>query len=180
MILSILICTMPKRKASLDRLFAELLKQAQGKEVEIIADSNMTITTGAKRNNLIRLAKGEYVVFVDDDDTVSVDYVNSILTALESKPDAVGFKGWITTNGRNKMAWKISKDLPYMQKGNTYLRYNNHLSPMKKEIAEKIGYPDATFGEDFDFAKRLHEAKLIKTEVFIDKFLYNYNFVTKK
>lgn len=180
MILSILICTMPKRKAMLDRLFEELLKQIQGKEVEIIADSDMTITTGTKRNKLLGLAKGKYVVFIDDDDTVSIDYVNSIMAALASEPDAVGFKGWITTNGRNRMVWKISKDFPYMQKGGVYLRYNNHLSPMKKSIAMAIGYPDSVFGEDYDFAFRLHQSGLIQTEVFIDKFLYNYDYKTRK
>ena len=140
----------------------------------------MTITTGAKRNKLINLAQGKYVVFIDDDDTISKDYISQIMNALQSEPDAVGFKGWITTNGRDKREWKISKDFPYETQGRTYLRYNNHLSPMKKEIALQVPYPDLTYGEDYQFATALKESGLIKTEVFIDRHLYNYNYRTKK
>jgi len=180
MILSILICTIPKRKFQLQALMKLLLRQIGEYEVQVIADSNMSITTGAKRNHLINLAEGKYVCFIDDDDTISKDYVPEIMKALESEPDVVGFKGWITTNGRDKREWKISKDFPYETVGKTYLRYNNHLSPIKKEIALQVPYPDLTYGEDFDFATRLKESGLIQTEVFIDKHLYNYNFRTKK
>jgi glycosyltransferase involved in cell wall biosynthesis len=180
MILSILICSIPKRKMMLSFLTKELLRQIGQLEVQFIADSSMDITTGAKRNSLIQKASGKYVTFIDDDDTIAKDYVSQILNALKSEPDAVGFKGWITTNGRDKREWKISKDFPYEQKGRTYLRYNNHLSPIKREIALQIGYPDTTYGEDYDYATRLKESGLIQTEVFIDKHLYNYNYRTKK
>lgn len=176
--LSILICTIPKRKGLFDLLVSQLSMQSG--DVEILSDDRLGITTGAKRNQLIKKAKGEYVTFIDDDDTVSPNYVSTILKALESNPDAVGFKGWITTNGRNRKEWRISKNFPYQLHGGVYYRYNNHLSPMRKEIAEKIGFPNLSFGEDFSFAKRLHESGLIKTEVYVDKYLYTYNYLTHK
>src|SRR5688572_12515966 len=100
MTLSILICTIPKRKYQLQALMKLLLRQIGQLDVQVIADSNMGITTGAKRNHLIHLAQGKYVTFIDDDDTISKDYVSEIMKAIESEPDVVGFKGWITTNGR--------------------------------------------------------------------------------
>lgn len=180
MILSVLICSIPKRKMQLKLLMKELLSQIGNFEVEVIGNDEMNITTGAKRNKLISVASGKYVTFIDDDDTISKVYLVHIMEALKSEPDVVGFKGWITTNGRNRTEWRISKDFPYEQKGNVYLRYNNHLSPIKKEIAKQIGYPDLTYGEDYDYATRLKESGLIQTEVFIDKHLYNYNYRTKK
>lgn len=180
MTLSILICTMPKRKAMLDKMFTHLFKQIGKFPVEIIASEDMSITTGAKRNKLISLAKGEYVVFVDDDDAVSDDYIPSIMAALETKPDAVGFKGWITTDGKNKKEWRISRNYMYKEIGGIYFRYNNHLSPMKKSIAVQVPYPDITFGEDFAFATSLNKSRLIRTEVYIDKHLYFYNYISKK
>lgn len=181
MILSILICTIPKRKDLLDRLFTELRSQIlqSGKEVEVLIDGK-TGTIGAKRQRLLENAQGEYVAFIDDDDMVSSDYLSSILFALESKPDVVGFMGWITTNGRNKTNFKISKDCGYTKTGKGYERFNNHLSPVKREIALQIGYKDISFGEDYDYALRLTNSGLIKTERFIAKALYYYQYVTQK
>lgn len=181
MILSLLICTIPKRKDLLDRLVAELRSQIllSGKMVEILIDNGLG-TIGGKRQRLIEKAQGEYVAFIDDDDMVSDDYLKSILYVLETKPDVVGFMGWITTNGRDKTNFKISKDCGYAKTIRGYERFNNHLSPIKKEIALQIGYKDISFGEDYDYALRLTNSGLIKTERFISKALYYYQYVSKK
>lgn len=181
MILSLLICTIPKRKDLLDRLYAELRSQILicGKLVEILIDGNPG-TIGGKRQKLLEQAQGEYVAFVDDDDMVSSDYLSSILNALESKPDVVGFMGWITTNGKNKTNFKISKDCGYKTTARGYERFNNHLSPIKREIALQIGYKDISFQEDYDYAVRLTNSGLIKTERFIAKALYYYQYISSK
>lgn len=178
MILSILICTIPKRKYLLDLLVKELKSQIV-KDVEIISD-NGNGTIGAKRQRLLEKAQGEYVVFVDDDDWISKDYVSSILFALESQPDVVGFMGWITTNGRQKTNFKISKDCGYHKTVRGYERFNNHLSPVKRTIALQIGYKDISWQEDYDYAVRLVNSGLIKTERFISKALYFYRYITSK
>lgn len=179
-LLSILICTMPKRAVMLDTLISSLFAQIGDYPVEIIASDDMRVTTGAKRNDLLQKAHGEYVVFIDDDDTISPDYISEIMKALESKPDAVGLNGFITTNGINKKEWRVSRNFAYKEIGGIYFRYNNHLSPVKRSIALQIKYPDKTFGEDFDYATRLHKSRLIKTEVYINKHLYNYNYISNK
>lgn len=181
MILSILICTIPKRKYLLEILVKGLKAQIAlcNTDVEIIPDPNPG-TVGAKRQRLIEKAQGEYVVFIDDDDRVSADYVRSVLYALESKPDVVGFMGFITTNGRYKTHFKISKDCGYETTVKGHERFNNHLSPIKRSIALQIGYKDITFQEDYDYAVRLVNSGLIKTERFISKYLYFYQYVTKK
>lgn len=182
MILSILICSLTKRYNSLKAVIKTLGFHPRVEVLVEMDDGQMT--TGAKRNILLKRAVGEYVVFIDDDDSVVPSYISNILAALQSGPDAVGFKGYISTDGQPYLEWSISKDHAYetvYQNGTTkYLRYNNHLSPVKREIALLIGYPDKYHQEDYDYAKRLHESGLIKTENFIDKHLYYYNFKTKK
>lgn len=160
------------------RVLLKELEKQKTEGVEIIPDP-FPGTIGAKRQRLIEKAKGEYVVFIDDDDMVSKDYISSILFALESKPDVVGFMGWITTNGRNKTNFKISKDCEYKTTHKGYERFNNHLSPVKREIALQIGYKDISWEEDYDYAVRLTNSGLIKTERFIAKALYYYQYVTK-
>jgi GT2 family glycosyltransferase len=179
--LAILICSLEERQDKLARLIDSIPSHP---DLIIIPEvDNREITTGAKRNKLLERAKNigaEYVSFVDDDDKLDIEYVAEMMKAIEQKPDAIGFKGWITFDGQNKTEWRISVRYPYEKRGNVYLRYNNHLSPIKTDLALQIKYPDITFGEDYDYAKRLKEAGLIKKEVFVNKHLYHYDYITKK
>jgi len=179
--LAILICSLEERKESLARLIDSIPSHP---DLIVIPEvDNREITTGAKRNKLLQRALdigAEYVSFVDDDDTLDIHYVAEMMKAIELKPDAIGFKGWITFDGQNKTEWRISVKYPYEKRGNIYLRYNNHLSPIKTELALQIKYPDITFGEDYDYARRLKKAGLVKKEVFVNKHLYHYDYKTSK
>lgn len=178
MILSILICSINSREAMLQKLLQSI---PNNDNVEILTEvDNREITTGAKRNSLLKKASGEYIVFVDDDDIIYPHYLPEILKAIEQKPDAVGFKGWITFDGKQRKEFRISKNYSYRQAGNVFFRPNNHISPVKREYALQIGFPDLTFGEDTDYATRLQRSGLVKTEVFINKFLYHYDYKTNK
>jgi glycosyltransferase involved in cell wall biosynthesis len=189
-VLSILIPSTVDRQIMLDELLGAINKQivnccsVETVEVLTMVD-NRQVSTGTKRNSLLQKSRGEYVVFVDSDDEVSDCYVQEILKAIAGMPDAVGLSGTMTTNGVNAKKWFISKDLPYRTcrdaEGNEYFeRFNNHLSPVRRSIALQIGFPDQYQFEDFDYAKRLHESGLIKSEVVIEKPLYHYRFSSKK
>ena len=107
------------------------------------------------------------------------------MEAIKQKPDVISFNDYMTTKGTNRENFKIMKDLPYMTISDAhgrkeYLRYNNHLSPVKREIALKIGYKNMKFAEDFDYAKRLKESGLVKTEYYINKDLYHYKYIPDK
>jgi hypothetical protein len=182
-ILSILIPTMHNRFGMLGRLLGNLEYQIiQSEAMDIVevlvnADGGQK-SIGLKRNELLKQSKGRMVCFVDDDDLVSGYYVSEILKAAKSDPDAIGINGTIDYNGGVKK-WFISKDLDYCTridaKGNEYFdRYTNHLAPVKRRIAIQIGFPEINFAEDYDYAKRLHDADLIKTEIIIDKPMYHY------
>jgi GT2 family glycosyltransferase len=190
-LLSILIPTTPDREKVLYELLYSLHLQIEvGKfqpfvEIRIEPDDGK-LSVGKKRQMLLEKAKAKYVVFIDSDDEVSKDYTPSILEAIEKdKPDVIGFSGFMTTNGMNRENFKISKDLPYITIQDTFgnkehLRFNNHLSPIRKDIALKIGFKDMVFGEDYDYAKRLKESGLIKTETYINKDLYHYKYISNK
>ena len=141
--------------------------------------------TGTKRNKLLELAKGEYTVFIDDDNGITDCYVREILKAAESKPDAIGINGWMTTNNTMPVNWFISKNYGYCASkdshGNTiYERWNNHISPTKREITIKFRFQDIYYGEDFEWSKRMHESGLIQTEVVVVPPIYHYDFKTVK
>jgi len=183
-VLSILIPSLHKRTGLLGALLKDLQAQATD-EVEILTSvDGGEISTGNKRNNLVNAAKGKYTVFVDDDDCVSSDYIPSILEAAKQDADVIVLNGIMTTDGRNPKKWYISKDLPYkseiMNGEEIYLRYPNHIVPIKRDIALQVPFPNKYREEDFDYATKLHNMGLIKTEAKIDKYLYTYRFIQGK
>lgn len=155
----------------------------------MLIDEREAIPTGTKRNDLMNRAKGRYVVYVDSDDTIAPDYVQQILNAatgyiLETKdgvidtgPDAIVFTGIYTENGRRPVKFRLSKDYPYQLVNNEYLRYPNHIVPIKRSIASQFKFPDVTYGEDYPWATAIHESGLIKTEAKIEKDLYFYKYI---
>lgn len=180
MTLSILIATMPSRRQKLRELLNNLRNQGEEfQDVEIRISSRMDINIGEKRNSLLSQATGKYVVFIDDDDIVSEDYIPLILEACKSGSDCIGISGVITTNGLRKRQWHISITYgKWFERNGIYYRTPNHISPVKREIALLAGFPNISHGEDFEYSKRL--IPLIKSETVIRKNIYWYDFKTKK
>ena len=187
MILSICICSLDDRLPMLAILLRHLQAQIDkypGQAEVVVETDNRKITTGEKRNILYARARGKYVCSIDDDDWVSNDYVSEIMEALKTEPDAIAMHGTMTTNSGNPLTWFISAYNPYAEvkkNGRThYLRFTNHLSPVKKEIAIQFPFPHQNHEEDYIFAKAMHDSHLIKTEVIIHKNIYEYRYRTKK
>lgn len=177
--LSILIATMPIRKEKLKNLLSILEPQVLGQPVEILTDDSMLYNIGVKRNYLLNRAKGEYIVFVDDDDLVSPDYVENILRATETKPDCIGISGTIIFNGHEQKQWHISKSFKgWFEQLGIYYRTPNHISPVRRELALQVMFPPIQFGEDFEYSTNL--LPLLKTEVVIPGNLYFYRYDSTK
>lgn len=173
--LSILIATMPSRSKKFNDLIDFLEMQYLGDEVEIAFNDSMTINIGTKRNELLCIANGDYVCFIDDDDLISRDYIGKILKAIESKPDCIGISGIITTNGENERQWHISKEFgSWYERDNCYFRTPNHISPVRRELALKAGFPQITHGEDYYYSMRL--LPMLKSEVIVEGNVYYYDF----
>jgi len=79
---SILIPAIPERYHSAHALLYSLLEQqsvARMQDVELLyLMDNRRRSVGAKRNNLLAMARGDYLSFVDDDDQIAADYVQKI------------------------------------------------------------------------------------------------------
>ena len=172
--LSILICSIVGRETLLRRLLASLDSQTSD-DVEILVETDdRKITTGAKRNVLLKRAAGDYVAFVDDDDTVSDDYVPKILSALTSSPDCCSLEGSIHFKRRNetkKFVHSISYD-DWFEKDGIYYRCPNHLNTVKREIALQVMFPDVRVGEDKRYSLALRP--LLDVEECIGGVIYYY------
>lgn len=188
-LLSILIPTIVEREESFLKLKTFLEEQIVKAGLESIIEilylsDNRQYPIGTKRNVLINAAKGNYIVFIDDDDWVSEDYVISIYEALTSSEDidCVGIQGLLLFQGKQERIFKHSiKYTKYSDDSRFYYRPPNHISPIKRDIAIKYSFADVNIGEDTDWAMRLCKDQVLKKEVMIDtKILYYYFFDPNK
>jgi len=152
-------------------------------EVEYLVNcDNGEMTVGSKREVLKRQAKGDYIVYVDDDDVISRYYVRNVLEAIKQGSiipggvDAIGLKGFQTTD---------LIDLKYFECSSKYRKWNekrgelivkpiNHINPIKREIALKAKFPDLYYGEDKFYSESIKP--YLVTEVLADGWLYWYDY----
>lgn len=170
--LSILICSLKERRETLQKLL-DILRPQTNKYVEILVKTDDgEITIGAKRNLLLEKACGDYVCFVDDDDLVSLTYVQKILKAIQTKPDCCSLTGLMTNRkGQFPFVHSLLYKKWYKQAG-IYYRCPNHLNVIKRELALQVMFKDIQVGEDKDFSTRL--LPLLKKEKLIEGILYYY------
>ena len=176
--LSILICTMPERSQMFNAIKAKILNQiekAKTNEVEVLSNDRLDITTGEKRNLLLAQSKGDFIVFVDDDDDVYEYYVAEIVNTINENPniDCIGTNGIISFNGQNSKQWFISISYKHWhESAGVYYRTPNHISPIRREIAIGIGFPNQHHGEDFAYSMSI--LPHLHKEAIIAKPLYHY------
>jgi glycosyltransferase involved in cell wall biosynthesis len=183
LILSILICSLEARKELLQGLLASLYAQIKylpnPESVEIIyLVDNKEITVGAKRNKLLEMARGKYVVFVDDDDRVAGDYVARILDAVKTSPDAVGITGIITWDLRNPKMFRHSMD--YGKESPTiegvYNKPPYHVCPILAAHAKAHKFPEISYGEDSAWAMEVFQHIRTCTTIPVPIYLYDFRF----
>lgn len=138
------------------------------------------------RNTGIAVAKGNYIAFVDADDTVTETYLSDLVSNIDAA-DLVICNFRCVGNGRKvsyleeygKYTIKDFCDV-FMK----YFQYELINSPVnklyKKEILDdkKIMFPkDMSLGEDLIF--NLSYLRNCKKVTLIDSVLYNYNFISE-
>jgi glycosyltransferase involved in cell wall biosynthesis len=183
--LSILIPSLEKREDQLFNLLTELYKQIIDTRsfltVEILTNiDNKEKTTGAKRNELLLSAHGEYVCFIDDDDEVYSWYISSILKAIETSPDCVATCGHYSVDGGEKQFWKLNKDFSDHDSGGILYRRSNHLTPIKREHALKAMFPDKSNAEDKAYSERVNPYLKTQTEIYEPVYHYKYQSQNKE
>lgn len=192
--LSILICSVrsrAERRAELLRTLKNLIgphKHLQidfrdfytdrwiGAEAEVIMiTDNKQMSVGEKRNLLIEFAQGAYVSFVDDDDMIMADYVSEIVAATTENTDVIVYEAMRYENGRADR--RVIYDKNFGRDYSTpqfHYRLPNHLMCTKRELAARVKFPQVSFGEDSEWAKRL--LPHLKTQHRIYHVLYEYWF----
>lgn len=200
MLWSILIAGIPERYHSAHGLLHSLLEAqsvARMQDVELLyLLDNKRRSVGAKRNDLLDAANGEYLCFIDDDDAVATDYVQKIYnmisrTRKEDTPaDVICFPQKCTIMPANVihecsysiMHWKdrepdARRKIVPTETPNT-LAWSGppaHTMVWRSEIAKAAKFPEQNFGEDVSWVDAVCERA--KTEIVLNgEPLYHYNF----
>jgi len=180
-VLTILVPTVPSR---LDYFYPKIMKQliAQTEKynnVELISFfDNKKRTIGKKRGEMLNLAQGKYVTFVDDDDRISDDYVDEIVKAINTnnEVDCIVYNViCCVNNSKVKKLCKYGVEFEYgdINGGLEWRGKPAHTMVWKSSIAKTHLYSDRQNGEDMDWVKRA--CLDIKTQYRIDKVLYYYD-----
>ena len=190
-LLSILIPSIPERYDMLNELLRELQDQCDRlppnlcKKWELCcAIDNGTRSVGAKRNQLLRMAVGRFVTFIDDDDFVEPSYLNSILTVIEKNPsaDVVTFKQKCTLNGGRDF-FTVDADMTHDQNEiipeegpwkTEYKRLCWHWCVFRASMTAQVNFRDISVGEDLCWLSDLYPK--IRVQAKINRVLHQYRF----
>ena len=177
---SILIATIPGRELSLQRLLEVIQenRKAVCPDLRIdvqIAFDNREKKIGTKRQELLQSAKGKYISFIDDDDTVTAAYFEDALATIKGGFHCCRLRGQMN---QYTFTHSIENTLTMpMCRGDEFIRPPNHLNVIMTGIANLISFRNATRGEDLDWTIRLAQSGWLRTEYQSDhsRIHYIYN-----
>ena len=179
--LSILIPTLRARRESFKKLHEALETQRRklpDDAVEfLIEEDEGQARIGAKRNRLLDRARGQFVVFVDDDDMVADDYLSRIVNAIDANPetDCIAIQGEIRFRGRHprRMVHTIAYQ-DWEQSQGRYVRPPCHITPIRRSVATRFRFLEIDYSEDIEWTLRMAREGALKHEVAIEQPLYFY------
>lgn len=98
-LLSVLIPSIPSRIDKLTELMEVFAKQADPRLEVLCLMDNKTRHLGAKRNALMNMAAGRYLMHCDDDDSVAPDFFAQLLPHLHFYYDLIAYDASVSFNG---------------------------------------------------------------------------------
>lgn len=107
----------------------QICKEFAANDPRIILLTQENKGVSAARNNAIRVAKGQYLTFVDGDDYVDTNFLDTLLQAIEKKNVQLGICGFCEViNEKEKIPYKVVKS-QYLDSSNLYkeLFLSNHI-----------------------------------------------------
>lgn len=181
---TILVPTLGERRPLFERLMAGLLPQldAHGGRVQVVAwHNNGAPPLPVIRQRMVRAATSDYVSFVDDDDLVSPYYVETIVEALTSEPDYVGFEVQCYSDGfPTGIAYHSLEFRRWRNLKGRYERDISHINPIRTRLARRADFTKTPRGgaEDRAWANQLRRGGYLSTQVVIPRIVYHYLYET--
>jgi glycosyltransferase involved in cell wall biosynthesis len=183
---TILVPTLGERRALFERLMTGLLPQLDpytGRVRVVSWFNNGNPSLPKIRQTMVLGTDTDYLSFVDDDDLVSPDYVAEIMSALAGRPDYIGFQVQCYSDGHpTAVAYHSLEFTRWRNFHGRYERDISHINPIRTVLAKRADFTRTRAGraEDREWAGQLRRARLLRSEVVIDRILYHYLFSTSR
>lgn len=162
--LSILIPTIPERGEMFTELFNELHNQLQYIQtvhpalgrVEILVDDSKRfldggLSIGKKREALVKRAEGRFLCFLDDDEGIAPNYLETILRLCKQDADVCTFRSisklqtyWMVVDMSLKYLANDQANPEYMIRRKPW-----HICPVRSLFAKMHNFTDINYGEDW-------------------------------
>lgn len=186
--LSILIPTVPQREERFTKLYNDVMSQVHMLdtihptlgEVEVLVNSDQRFldggpSIGMKRQELVQRATGKYLCFLDDDDTIPPNYVESLMRLCVIGADVCTFRAMV----KLESFWaSVDMRLVYLINDQITPEYEIrrppwHICPIRSKFAKMYSFPDKNNAEDFEWMEKI--LANCTTEAHTDKILFQYN-----
>lgn len=178
-LLSILVPTVPNRvRGMFCDLILDLTKQAI-EDVEVLGlYDNRIRVLGEKRNAMLSLAHGKYLVFIDDDDKVHPQFVSKIRQVLLDKPETDLLVYDLQYETPGQPAFICHYDLSYKPRRfigkppTVYYGPPAHTHVWRTSLVQRLPFDAKAYGEDMPWCEAA--AQLVKVQTKIEEVLYWY------
>lgn len=186
-ILSILIPTIPERVEMFTKLFNELHKQLEYMNtfhptlgrIEILVDSGARfldggLSIGKKREALVKRAEGKYLCFLDDDDSIAGNYLETLVRLCIQDQDVCTFRNFSKMDNF-WMLVDMSLDYQNDQATPSHIvrRSPWHVCPVRSKYAKRYPFPNTNYGEDWAWLSQV--LKDCMTEAKSEAIIHQYN-----
>lgn len=186
--LSILIGTIKERKDKFTKLHEELSRQktyidtfhTKLDNIEIVVNADNKFldggpSIGEKRQALLNSSHGEYICFLDDDETISPDYVETLLRLCKQGQDICTFRAFMKLETfwgiiDMRLAYKVNDQAT---PEHTMRRPPWHICPVKREYAILYQFNNKNNAEDFEWIEQV--LTHCTTESHTERILFQYN-----
>lgn len=186
--LSVLMPTTPERHQMFTKLFNEVHRQQEYMQtfhkslgqIEILVDDSPRFlnggpSVGKKREALVNRASGEYLCFLDSDEEISPDYLETLVRLCYQGYDVCTFKAMVKLS----TFWAIV-DMRLAFKSNeqispdfTVRRLPWHICPVRTRFAKQFTFSDKNNAEDFEWMEKV--LTKCQTEAHSDRIIFCYN-----
>jgi glycosyltransferase involved in cell wall biosynthesis len=187
-ILSILIPTIPQRANMFTELFNEVHRQIAYMDtvhptlgrIEVLIDDSPKfleggLSIGKKREALLKRAEGQYLCYLDDDESIAPNYIETLVRLCAQGADVCTFRNL----SKMDTYWMIV-DMSLNYKTNDQAtpsfivrRSPWHINPVKSHLAKMYAFEDKSYGEDYSWFEQV--LKHCTTEAHTDAVIHQYN-----
>lgn len=185
--LSILMPTILDRVEMWSKLFNEVNRQIalaetlwpHYGEVEVIVDGGAKfldggLSIGKKRESLVNSANGEYLLFLDDDEWIAGNYIETLLRQCQYDVDVCTFRSM----AKLEQYWTVI-DMSLLHDVNEEAHPDRivkrrpwHINAIKASIAKQFKFDDISYGEDWKWMEQV--LTLCKSEAHTDAIIHEY------